>query len=86
MALCVWQLHVQPPVIIRNIGVAIAGLALPALMAFLYSAWNDPAAPAHDRHRLGRRHVLAAVLSSAGTALLHRAGDPRPAAPDVVAA
>ncbi len=42
MALCVWQLHLQPPVVIRNIGVTIAGLALPALMAFLYSAWSDP--------------------------------------------
>jgi hypothetical protein len=42
MALCVWRLHVQPPVIIRNAGVGIAGLAVPALMAFLYSAWNDP--------------------------------------------
>jgi hypothetical protein len=42
MALCVWRLHVQPPVIIRNIGVAIAGLALPAIMGFLYAAWNDP--------------------------------------------
>ena len=42
MAWCVWQLHIQPPVVIRNIGIAIAGLTLPALMAFLYSAWNDP--------------------------------------------
>jgi len=42
MAVCVWQLHVQPPTIIRNIGVFIAGLVLPALMAFLYSAWSDP--------------------------------------------
>ena len=42
MAVCVWQLHVQPPVVIRNLGVAIAGLVLPALMAFLYSAWSDP--------------------------------------------
>ena len=42
MAVCVWQLHVQPPVVIRNVGVFIAGLALPALMAFLYSAWSDP--------------------------------------------
>ena len=42
MAVCVWQLHVQPPVIIRNAGVFIAGLVLPALMAFLYSAWSDP--------------------------------------------
>jgi hypothetical protein len=43
MALCVWQFHLQPPVAIRNAGVFIAGLVLPALMAFLYSAWNDPA-------------------------------------------
>jgi hypothetical protein len=42
-ALCVWQLHWEPPVVIRNIGVAIAGLALPAMMSFLYSAWSDPA-------------------------------------------
>ena len=42
MAVCVWQLHVQPPVIIRNIGVALIGLALPTMIAFLYSAWNDP--------------------------------------------
>ena len=42
MAVCVWQLHVQPPVIIRNLGVFLAGLVLPALMAFLYSAWSDP--------------------------------------------
>ena len=42
MAVCVWRLHVQPPVVIRNIGVALIGLALPAMIAFLYSAWNDP--------------------------------------------
>ena len=42
MAGCVWRLHLQPPVVIRNLGVTIAGLALPALMAFLYSAWSDP--------------------------------------------
>jgi hypothetical protein len=41
MAGFVWRLHVQPPVLIRNIGVGLAGLAVPALMAFLYSAWND---------------------------------------------
>jgi hypothetical protein len=40
---CVWRLHVQPPVVIRNLGVVIAGQVQPALMAFLYSAWNDPA-------------------------------------------
>jgi hypothetical protein len=42
MALCVWQLHIQPPAVIRNIGVVVAGLVLPAMMAFLYAAWNDP--------------------------------------------
>lgn len=42
MALCVWQLHVQPPVIIRNLGVALTGLALPTIMGFLYAGWNDP--------------------------------------------
>jgi hypothetical protein len=42
VTLCVWQLHWQPPVVIRNIGVGLAGLVLPALMAFLYSAWSDP--------------------------------------------
>jgi hypothetical protein len=41
-ALCVWQFRIQPPVVIRNIGITIAGLVLPALMAFVYSAWNDP--------------------------------------------
>ena len=43
MTLSVWQFHVQPPVVIRNIGIVIAGLVLPALMAFVYSAWTDPA-------------------------------------------
>jgi hypothetical protein len=43
MALCAWRLHVQPPEVIRNIGVLIVGLVLPASMAFLYSAWSDPA-------------------------------------------
>jgi hypothetical protein len=43
VALCAWRLHVHAPVVIRNIGVLIAGLVLPALMAFLYSAWSDPA-------------------------------------------
>jgi len=42
MAVCVWQLRVQPPVVIRDIGVALIGLALPAMMAWLYSAWSDP--------------------------------------------
>jgi hypothetical protein len=42
MAGCVWQLHVQPPVAVRDVGVALVGLALPTLMAFLYAAWNDP--------------------------------------------
>jgi hypothetical protein len=43
VALCVWQLHWQPPLVIRSIGLFIAGLAVPALMGFLYSAWSDPA-------------------------------------------
>ena len=42
MAVSVWQLHLQPPTVISDVGVFIAGLALPALMAFLYSAWSDP--------------------------------------------
>jgi hypothetical protein len=42
MALCVWRLRIEPPVVIRNAGIAIAGLVLPALMAFLYAGWNDP--------------------------------------------
>ena len=41
-ALGVWQLHWEPPVVIRNIGIGLAGLVLPVLMGFLYSAWNDP--------------------------------------------
>jgi hypothetical protein len=43
VALCAWQLHWEPPVGVRNLGLSIAGLALPALMGFLYSAWSDPA-------------------------------------------
>jgi hypothetical protein len=43
MAVCVWQLDVQPPVIVRNVGIALAGLVLPALAAFLYAAWSNPA-------------------------------------------
>jgi hypothetical protein len=42
MAACVWQLNLQPPVIVRNVGIALAGLVLPALAAFLYAAWSDP--------------------------------------------
>ena len=42
MAVCVWQLHMEPPVLVRNIGIALAGLVLPALAAFLYAAWSDP--------------------------------------------
>ena len=41
VAVCAWRLHLQVPVVIRNIGVLIIGLVLPALMAFLYSAWSD---------------------------------------------
>jgi hypothetical protein len=43
MAVCVWQLHIQPPPLARNVGVALAGLVLPAAAAFLYAAWSDPA-------------------------------------------
>jgi hypothetical protein len=43
MAACVWQLNLQPPVIVRNVGIALAGLVLPALAAFLYAAWSNPA-------------------------------------------
>jgi hypothetical protein len=43
MAVCVWQLHIQPPPLVRNVGIALAGLVLPVLAAFLYAAWSDPA-------------------------------------------
>ena len=43
MAACVWQLGLQPSPLVRTIGIALAGLALPALIAFLYAAWSDPA-------------------------------------------
>jgi hypothetical protein len=43
MVVCVWQSHIQPPPLIRNAGITLAGLALPALAAFLYAAWSDPA-------------------------------------------
>jgi hypothetical protein len=43
MAVCVWQLHIQPPPLVRNAGITLAGLVLPALAAFLYAAWSDPA-------------------------------------------
>jgi len=43
MALSVWLCHIQPPTALRDAGVAVAGLVLPTLMAFLYAAWNDPA-------------------------------------------
>ena len=43
MAACVWQLNLQPPVIVRNVGIALVGLVLPALAAFLYAAWSNPA-------------------------------------------
>jgi hypothetical protein len=38
-----WQFRWQPPVVIRDAGVALAGLVLPALMGYLYAAWSDPA-------------------------------------------
>jgi hypothetical protein len=43
MAVCVWQLHIQPPPLVRNAGITLAGLVLPAAAAFLYAAWRDPA-------------------------------------------
>jgi hypothetical protein len=43
MAVCVWQLRIQPPPLVRNAGVALTGLVLPAAAAFLYAAWSDPA-------------------------------------------
>lgn len=42
ITLCVWLIHLQPPLLIRDIGLVIAGLVLPALMGFLYAAWSDP--------------------------------------------
>jgi len=42
MAACVGQLGLQPSPLVRTIGIALAGLALPALVAFLYAAWSDP--------------------------------------------
>jgi len=42
VVLCAWRLELQVPLVIRNVGVLIVGLALPALMAFLYAAWSDP--------------------------------------------
>ena len=56
VALCVWQLHWRPPTVIGKLGVALAGLVLPVLMGFLYSAWNDP----------GRRRAIG-VLWDVGT-------------------
>jgi hypothetical protein len=43
MAISVWRFQPHPPVFISNAGIALAGLALPALMGFLLAAWNDPA-------------------------------------------
>jgi hypothetical protein len=43
MAISVWRLHLQPPPLVRNVGVTVVGLALPALAAFLYAAWSNPA-------------------------------------------
>jgi hypothetical protein len=43
MAVCVWQLGIQAPPLVRNVGIALVGLALPALAAFLYAAWSNPA-------------------------------------------
>ena len=43
MAVCVWQLGLQAPPLVQNVGIALAGLVLPALAAFLYAAWSNPA-------------------------------------------
>ena len=43
MAVSVWRYQPQPPVFVRNAGVVLAGLALPALMGFVLAAWRDPA-------------------------------------------
>jgi len=43
MAACVWQLGLQPSPLVRNVGIALVGLVLPAMAAFLYAAWSDPA-------------------------------------------
>ena len=43
MAVCVWQLGLQRRRSSSNVGIALAGLVLPALAAFLYAAWSNPA-------------------------------------------
>ncbi len=43
MVVCVWQLHIQPAPLVRSVGITLAGLVLPALAAFLYAAWSNPA-------------------------------------------
>jgi hypothetical protein len=56
MAWAVWHLHLDPPLAVRDAGIVLAGLALPALMAYLYSAWSD----------LARRRTIG-VLWDVGT-------------------
>lgn len=41
--LCAWRFHWQLSAFISILGVAIAGLALPTRLGFLYSKWQDPA-------------------------------------------
>ena len=43
MAVCVWQLGLQAPPLVQKVGIALAGLVLPALAAYLYAAWSNPA-------------------------------------------
>ena len=41
--LCAWLFHWQLSAFISILGVAVAGLALPTRLGFLYSRWRDPA-------------------------------------------
>ncbi len=46
MAAGTWRFRPLPPVAVRNFGVGVACLILPALAAWLWAGWNDP-----DRRR-----------------------------------
>jgi hypothetical protein len=46
MAVCVWHFQPQAPAFLRNAGILLAGLTLPALAGWLWAGWNDP-----DRRR-----------------------------------
>ena len=41
--LCAWRFHWQLSAFVSILGVAIAGLALPTRLGFLYTKWRDPA-------------------------------------------